>query len=219
MTHLLRRAVRASFFALVLALPAASVVAQETVFYRCTDASGAVTLQNGTPCAKGSKQEKRVIQGVPSGGLPSAAPPAASPAPAPAPIQPATAPVAPVRPAPKPTASVVADEDRLPPPALFKCRTYDNGRYLSDDGQPPPRCAPVAVTGLDGTNATAAGSACQMVTDQCQRIVDGELCGNWKQRLREAESQLRFGTPAQRDNAQADVERMRRIVSESSCAN
>lgn len=217
MPHTLPRAIGACLVALALALAAAPVLAQEVVFYRCTDASGAVTLQNGTPCAKGSKQEKRVIQGAPSGSLPMAAMPAAAPTPAvPAPV-PAPAPVA--APAPKPTANRIPDEDRLPPPALFECRTFDNDRYLSDDGQPPPRCAPVAVTGLDGTQNTAAGSACQMVTDQCQRIADGALCASWKQRLREAESQLRFGTVAQRDSAQADVERMQRIVRESTCAN
>lgn len=214
MTRPFPRALCTPLLLLALAL-GTPLAAQEVVFYRCTDASGAVTLQNGTPCAKGSKQEKRVIQGVPTGSLPTAAAPAPAPVPAlpPAPA----APAAPPRVAPKPAA--VADEDRLPPPALFECRTYDNGRYLSDDGQPPPRCAPVAVTGLDGTNNTAAGSACQMVSDQCQRITDDALCTSWKQRLREAESQLRFGTTAQRDTAQGDVERMRRIVNESSCAN
>ena len=32
-----------------------------------------------------------------------------------------------------------------------------------------------------------------MVTDQCQRLPDEALCENWKQRLREAQSALRFG--------------------------
>ncbi len=220
MTHPFRRAAhsRLLILALFLAAPVTSAIAQEVVFYRCTDASGAVTLQNGTPCAKGSKQEKRVIQGAPTGSLPSSAPITPSPAPVVTPPPPPRAPVAPA--APERTVVDSTAQDRLPPPALYECRTYDNGLYLSDDGQPPPRCAPVAVTGLDGTQNTAAGSACQMVTDQCQRIPDGALlCAGWRQRLREAESQLRFGTPAQRDTAQADVERMQRIVRESSCAN
>ena len=37
--------------------------AGDVVIYRCTDASGALTLQNA-PCPKGMKQEQRTLQGV-----------------------------------------------------------------------------------------------------------------------------------------------------------
>ena len=50
--------------------------AQETVFYRCTDASGAVTMQNDKPCGPGMKQEIRRV-----GALPTAAPPTRTEAP------------------------------------------------------------------------------------------------------------------------------------------
>lgn len=33
----------------------------ETVFYKCTDAKGNVSMQNGVPCAAGMKQEVRRI--------------------------------------------------------------------------------------------------------------------------------------------------------------
>ena len=42
-------------------LGASGAVAQDTVFYKCTDASGNVTVQNGTPCAAGMKQEIRRV--------------------------------------------------------------------------------------------------------------------------------------------------------------
>src|SRR4051812_45709652 len=38
-----------------------SAFAQDTLFYKCTDAKGAVSMQNGTPCAPGMKQEIRRI--------------------------------------------------------------------------------------------------------------------------------------------------------------
>ena len=40
------------------AMPARAVV----VIYRCTDASGAVTVQNDTPCPKGSKQKVQEVE-------------------------------------------------------------------------------------------------------------------------------------------------------------
>ena len=36
--------------------------AQSVVIYRCTDASGALTIQNGTPCPKGSRQQVQTIE-------------------------------------------------------------------------------------------------------------------------------------------------------------
>lgn len=197
-----------------LSLVTTAVPAQgKVVIYRCTDASGALTVQNDVPCPKGSKQDKRVIQSTPS----VATPPAFVTAPRAKPGPPA--PAAPLPP-PSPAASLtpaIADADRLPPPVLFECRTYDNDRYLHDDGNPPQRCAPMQITGLAGGSNPAAGEACQMVDDTCQRVADGALCENWQQRLREAESELRFGRTDDREAAKADVERIGRIVRESTC--
>ena len=198
-----------------LLLPASGAIAQKVVIYRCTDASGALTVQNAVPCPKGSKQDKRVIDAVPTVSAPRAfvAPPANAAVPASrAPGAPATATAPAVA-----TEPPIADADRLPPPALFECRTYDNGRYLSDDGNPPQRCAPVTTTGIGGGSGPAAGESCQMVSDQCQRIADGALCKNWKQRLLEAQSALRFGRRDNRETAQAEVDRVARIVRESTC--
>lgn len=197
-----------------LSLVAAAVPAQRNVvIYRCTDASGALTVQNDVPCPQGSRQDKRVIQPAPS----VATPPAFVTAPRAAPAPPApAAPLLPPSPAPALTPAM-ADADRLPPPALFECRTYDNDRYLHDDGNPPQRCAPMQITGLAGGGHPAAGAACQMVDDSCQRVADGALCESWQQRLRETESALRFGQIDDRESAQANVERIGRIVRESTC--
>ena len=47
--------------AAALLLFAWAAPAQETVFYKCTDAKGNVSMQNGVPCAAGMKQEIRRI--------------------------------------------------------------------------------------------------------------------------------------------------------------
>ncbi|GAB3346733.1 DUF4124 domain-containing protein [Lysobacter tyrosinilyticus] len=206
--------------ALVLSAPMPAS-AQGVVIYRCTDASGALTIQNGTPCPKGSKQERRVMEAAPT----SAPPPfVTSPTPTtPVHVPPAlrTPPVAPRPAAPEPEQepeTTITDEDRLPPPWLYECRTSDNDTYLSEDGEPKPRCVTLNTTGLggviEGGNNTAA---CEMKIDQCQRVPDGALCDAWHRRLRAAESALRFGASEDRAKAQAEVQRLTRAVRESTC--
>ncbi len=202
-------------FAVLLSpsLITASAQAQGVVIYRCTDAGGALTVQNDVPCPKGSQQQRRVMD---------TAPVTATPAPA------YTPPPVPVVSAPNPAsrlttdvattdAAIIAAADRLPPPILFECRTYNNERYLSDDGDPPQRCAPLRTTGLSGDPAMGAGQACEMTSDKCQRVPDESLCESWKQRLRESQSVQRFGRDANRANADSDVERIDRIVRDSTC--
>jgi hypothetical protein len=217
---------RRRLICLLLLLAAAPLAQAQVVIYRCTDASGEVTLQNGTPCPKGSKEVKRVVEAAPSqsreqflsgSNAPApAAPPAVPMAPpaTPAAAAPVTAPVAS---APAPAVPATDRGLRTPPP-LFECRTWEGHRYLGDDAQPPPRCIPVAVTGLDGTSATAAaGSACQMVDDQCQAVPDALLCQGWTQRLNDVESQS-VGGGDNRAYAQAEAKRLRAIIDGSSCA-
>jgi len=197
-----------------LLLPMSGAIAQKVVMYRCTDAAGALTVQNDVPCPKGSRQERRVIESVPGIATPRVSVPTqpvarqARPASASSTAPPADA-MSAARPA-------IADAERLPPPVLFECRTYDNDRYLSDNGQPPERCAPLTTNGIGG-GSPGAGESCQMVSDQCQRIADGALCENWKRRLLEVQSALRFGRRDNRETAQAEVDRVERVVRESTC--
>ena len=72
---------------IVLLLCAVSVQAQETIFYKCTDAKGAVSMQNGTPCAAGMKQEVRKVGEVKTVAAP-AAKPKTEESPAPPPLSP-----------------------------------------------------------------------------------------------------------------------------------
>ena len=114
-------------FASALLAPAPAPAAG-VVIYRCTDAFGALTVQNDVPCPKGSRQKKQIIQAPPP--MPAYRPPARV---APVAVAPPVAPAPPAGNAATaaPSAPVIADADRLPPPALFQCNTYDNDSYLS----------------------------------------------------------------------------------------
>lgn len=209
---------------LIAGATAQSAFAQgSVVIYRCTDASGALTIQNGTPCPKGSKQVRRVMEAAPAAlASPAVAP---SPEPAPAPVRPPRALVNPPPPAavpsPPPIApepeTAIADSDRLPPPWLYECRTYNDDTYFSEVGAPAPRCVTLNPTGLSGVIESNNVSACEMKTDQCQRVPDGALCDSWRRRLREVQSALQFGAPENRAEAEAEVQRVTRVVRDSTC--
>ena len=194
----------------VLALPSlARTHASSMVIYRCTAPSGEVTLQNDAACPKGSRQQKQVIESPPP--MPAYRPPP-TPIAAPDPVVER----APVEPAATDVPSTIADKDRLPPPALYQCNTYDNDSYLSETATPEPRCVRLNTVDLQGA-ANEAGVACQMVTDQCQRVADEGACAAWQQRLRETQSAATFGRSDDVAANNLELERVRKIVRESTC--
>jgi len=203
---------------------AQTALAQDNVvIYRCTDANGALTIQNGTPCPKGSKQERRVMEAAPAALAAPRVPPSA-PLPQVHPMPRATATPSPppvAAPAPPPIAAepeaAIADAERLPPPWLYECRTYDDDTYFSEVGAPAPRCVTLNPTGLSGVIESTNVAACEMKIDQCQRVPDGALCDGWRQRLRQAQSALQFGAPENRAEAEAEVQRLTRVVRDSTC--
>ena len=199
---------------LLLAAPA---FGGEVVFYRCTDAAGQLTIQN-SPCPKGMREEKKVMQGVATVPMSTPTRPAATPAapaamPTPAPQQATDAGV--LRDA---TATAVPDDKpRLPPPVLFQCTTYDRDSYITDSSEPQKRCVPLRTIGLDGNPSTGAGQACDIVYDQCARVPDGALCEAWKKRLGETEVAWRFGRAENLEKNKAEYDRVQRIINESTC--
>lgn len=191
----------------------------QVVIYRCTDASGALTVQNDEPCPKGAKQERSVID-----------PPPPMPAYVPLPAAPvastAAAPVAPlsasdpktVVPRPQvPPPADIADDARLPPPPIHQCNTWDNDSYLSEDPTPKPRCVRLQTTGLGGNPENGAGAACEMKYDQCQRVPDGAACDGWRQRQREIESTWRHAKASDKPALQEEFARVARILGDTTC--
>ncbi|MCC4615809.1 DUF4124 domain-containing protein [Xanthomonas campestris pv. asclepiadis] len=200
--------------------------AQEVAIYRCTDPTGALTVQN-MPCPKGMQQQKKLMTApaaVPltAGGLGAASPvrsaPAAQPPTRPKTDAPAATP-APVAAMPPATTSTSTSTSTLPPPPLFECTAHDNGRYFTEDREPATRCLPMQTTNLAGGPATGGGSACEVVTDRCAPVPDQRLCEAWRQRAEQAESTWRFSDEAQSAERKQRYAQMRRVLDESRCAN
>ncbi|PJK09417.1 hypothetical protein CO610_03760 [Lysobacteraceae bacterium NML95-0200] len=196
----------------LLLLPGSPLQAQQSItIYRCVDAAGIVTLQNGKPCAKGQQQQARRME------VPAAPPPKAAPA---APVQ-APAPAAPPPAEPPPAPAMVAKREPLPPPPLYRCRTWGGkNSYLNEDGHPPKRCDPLPVQGIDGSTANTGGiEACEMREDHCDRIPDEELCTAWSEYNRQAESMVRLENPDIAAKANALYHRTRQVMNTTTCAD
>ncbi|WP_115529191.1 MULTISPECIES: DUF4124 domain-containing protein [Xanthomonas] len=191
--------------------------AQDVAIYRCTDPSGALTVQN-MPCPKGMQQQKKMMT------APAAVPFAPGGTPAPAPVRPApAAKPAPAAPVAVPTAQAAAPPltptSTLPPPPLFECTAHDNGRYFTEDREPATRCLPMQTTNLAGGPATGGGSACEVVTDRCAPVPDQSLCEAWRKRAEQAEATWRFSDEVQSAERKQRYDQMRRVLDESRCAN
>src|SRR3546814_7700898 len=121
----LRRSLMRHVVFLLAALAAATAVqAQQTrtdTIYRCTNALGALTIQNGIPCPKGSKQEVQVVESpmvIPNYESPPPIVPEVTE------LEPAPEPQAPAVERPQtPQPEQLADAARLPPPPLDPCNT------------------------------------------------------------------------------------------------
>jgi uncharacterized protein DUF4124 len=215
---------------LLLLMPLTFASADEVVFYRCTDASGALTLQN-MPCPKGDKQEKKLMQSVSTVpmGTTSAPPPRPAAAPAALTITSADA-YTPAAATSAPTAdpgiltsdpasevATTADADRLPPPVLFQCITYDKDSYITEDEEPQSRCVALRTVGLDGNPQGGAGEACEIMRDTCARVADGALCDAWKKRLGETEVAWRFARAGNEQKNKEEFERTRKIWDQTNC--
>ncbi len=205
---------------LLLVLPALSLFAipasaqRHVVIYRCTDASGALTIQNDQPCPKGSQQQKRTID-----------------VPPPMPAYEARAERMPgivaaekkqqeqrmaeqVQQALPPP---VPEEERKPPSPLFECTTWDKATYLSVDENPPQRCVPIQVVGLDGRAANGAAQACRYTTDTCTPVPEDTLCRAWQRRVDEARFRAHFAGEGDDNTRQLEYETMAASLRNSTC--
>jgi hypothetical protein len=200
-----------------LALASVAAAADPSTIYRCTAANGEVTIQNGTPCPAGSRQEIRRLEALPTrpppqaGGLVVAEDPVYQPPPLSDFIQVAGPQdeAGPLRPE-LPRAARIADADRLPPPPIYQCETWDNDSYVSEDPAPKPRCVRLDTGGV--------GQACEMKYDVCARVGDRAACDGWKQRQREIESAWRHARGADKPALQEEFARVTKILTDSTCA-
>ncbi|QIL19312.1 hypothetical protein [Thermomonas sp. HDW16] len=203
----------ATGIALLLALAPRAAPAQETVFYKCTNAKGEVSMQNGTPCAPGMKQEIKRIGSVRTVPVPAAKPKAeaAPPAPVYGEFQLVSGPN--MKRKPSPEASGLP-----PPPPLYQCTTWEGDDYLGETATPEPRCAPLEITGIDGSAGLGAGSACEMKEDKCTAIPAEGLCEAWLRRLDDADFKLKYAGNNNRNERQAAFDAIDAKVKASNCS-
>lgn len=200
-----------AFAGLWLPAPAA---AQETIFYKCTDARGNVTVQNGTPCAAGMQQEIRRVGSAPTAPVPVRRAPAPEPPPAP----PAYGEFVLVS-GPNMVRQPSPEAAQLPlPPALFQCTTWDGNTYSGETATPEPRCAPLQVVGIDGSNAPGMGQACEMRADSCAAVPEEQLCAAWYRRLDEADFKLRYAEAGNRRAREAERAGIEAKIRASRCS-
>lgn len=203
-----------TFAVALLALSCLPAFAQrQIVIYRCTDASGAVTIQNDTACPKGSKQQKSTIDVPPP--MPAyearaermpqivAAEKKQEDERVQEAIQDALPPPVPV-------------EERKAPPPLFQCTTSDNQTYVGTEEVPPQRCEPIQVVGLDGV-VNAAAQACRYTTDTCEPIPEDGLCRAWQSLVDEAKFRAHFAGASDDHAREFDYEKMAATVNNSTC--
>ena len=197
-------------------LLAAAPAAAQTVIYRCTDASGAVTMQNDKPCGPGMKQQVRNVGTLPTAPKPAPKPAAAAPRNLPPPGAAFELVVGPQSetPLPEPT---VAEDARQPPPPLFQCKTWNEEVYTSEDGEPAPRCAPLQTVGLNGNPGFGAGQACEMRHDTCTAITGDELCKAWRRMFDEAVFRSKYADGRDQQVRDADRNRIGKLLADSHC--
>ena len=184
--------------------------AQQIVIYRCTDASGQVTLQNDAACPAGSREEKQAVEApaVVPAFVPPSLPALYSP-----PVATHGMPESP--PKPGPASAAMPAVERVPPTGLFQCRTWDQSTYFTEEATPQQHCAPLQVVGIDGVSRPQA-SACEMVADQCEAVPAEALCAAWKHRIDEAEFHWRFAGPNDRERKR-EYDALAEAYASSSC--
>jgi hypothetical protein len=192
-------------------------LAQATTLYKCTDAKGAVTIQNDVPCPPGSKQEVRDVRA-----LPTAAPPPKRAEPVAAPSGPPAGARfelvrGPVTDADVLPAARLPPAERKPPPTLYECRTWDADTFLSESGEGEARCAPLNTIGVDGSAAMGAGEACEVKRDVCTALVDVPLCTAWQRRIDEAKFRMTYATGRDKESRKAEYERYLAAYVDTSC--
>jgi len=192
-----------NFFALICLLSmalciSANAAEQATVkVYRCVDAKGKVSLQDA-PCAKSSTQETREML---------------RPKDAPV-VKKNTAikstPVAPVQPA----AQAYVSMD--PPPILYQCTNYEGKTRDSENYDPNPRCEPLWAQGYRMEYLPPEQRAtCSWVQDSCVRYEGKALCDRWKEKQKQAKSDLRYAFSDTTAFRKSDLARITQIVRNS----
>ena len=166
--------------------------------HRCTDAKGKITWQDDA-CPKGSEDVVREM-------IRPQDPPKAARKP-----KAVAAPV--LAPPPEPPAAL---RELLPPPAMYRCTTYDGDERYSESYDPNPRCEPIVVyyPYPNYVNPTQ-GLSCRWVEDSCVRLSDRAACDRFRAKQKEAVSLLQRAFSDTQEYRKSELARLNQIVSES----
>lgn len=173
-----------------LSLAAAAITApgDKMNVYRCTDQKGKVSLQD-VPCADdGSQQVLEMTR-----------PKDAEPVKKAVPDKPTVI----ITSVPAQPASIAV----RPPPDLFRCTDFDGNVRDSEVFDTNPRCVPLWVLGYDSRS-----TACTWVEDSCVRYEGRALCERWRERLLQAELDLRHSPSSRVPYLRSEVARFEQIV-------
>lgn len=166
--------------------------------HRCTDARGKVTWQDD-PCPKGSQELVREMI-RPVDAPKKARKPAQVPAPLPE-YEPETPPPARLL---------------IPPPAMYKCTSYDGIERWSESYDPNPRCEPMVIYYPYPNLLTPAQAlSCRWVEDSCVRLSDRSACERWLAKQKEAVSLLQRSFSDTAEYRKSELARINQIVEES----
>lgn len=198
--------------AMVAALAVQGAPAQETVFYKCTDAGGGVSMQN-VPCPAGARQDIRRVGEVRTVPVPAKRPVVEAPAAAPVYGEFVLVSGPNAKRAPAPEAATLP-----PPPPLYQCTTWDGETYASETDAPAPRCMALQVTGIGGGEAPGAALACEVKQDSCTATPAEQLCDAWLRRLDEADFKLRYARPGEEASRKTAFESIEARVKASHCS-
>lgn len=193
--------------AVALALPVAAQ--DQVVIYKCTDVAGNVTLQNDVACPPGAREERKFVDVPPA--LPAYVPREER--------MPGVVAAERARQAQRiesATPGAVPPGERVPPPALYQCTTWDEVAYFTEQATPATHCAPLQVVGIAG-HAPAA-SACELVADTCAPVPGEALCRAWKRRVEEAEFRWKFAGTGGDDARRQEYEALLATYDNSTCA-
>lgn len=197
---------------LVLSVAACAAAQAEHVIYRCTDASGAITFQNDTPCPAGTQQQRRVVE---------IAPPMPAFTPQPRVETPPSVPLLSSLQLPEVLVGTAVQETDTPPrespPALLACKAHDDSIAYREDATPVTRCLPLQTIGIGSLPGMGAGQACERVEDVCSAVPDEALCRTWDTRVREAEFRWKFAQGRERDALRGEYETLFRTYADSNC--
>ncbi len=186
-----------SLVTIVTASNSSAASPNKVVVYRCIDTKGKVSLQDA-PCAKSSKQETREM------------------------LRPKDAAVVKKNTANKPAPVVAAQPAAQsimpinPPPDLYQCTNYEGKTRDSENYDPNPRCEPLWAQGYHTEYLPIEQRAtCSWVQDSCVRYEGKSLCDRWKEKQKQAQSDLRYAFSNTSAFRKSDLARITQIVRNS----